>query len=237
MAKSFSDLWTEFWKWNDAHPAGAFLFRGQADNKPIIPKIGRAEYNYGEVQERELFRAFQRSARPFVQIPISSDWEWLALAQHHGAPTRLADWTTSPLVAAWFAVTSYPLDTDAMLFGLDVDSPSIETFDVATQTTAHNATYADPLKVKSTVLLLETAPVTSRITTQRGIFTLHGDPTKALPIPSTDQFVIPKDLRLAFQGRLLDLGVDASHIYPDLDGLCKTLDWRLRSGKGFSAFA
>jgi hypothetical protein len=35
----------------------------------------------------------------------------------------------------------------------------------------------------------------------------------------------------------MDLGVDASHIFPDIDGLCRVLDWRMRTGKTFSAFA
>jgi hypothetical protein len=50
-------------------------------------------------------------------------------------------------------------------------------------------------------------------------------------------FSLPKALRTEFQSRLMDLGVDASHIFPDIDGLCKSLDWRLKSGKALSAFA
>jgi hypothetical protein len=77
-----------------------------------------------------LHDAFKRAARPFVPNPLSSDWEWLALAQHHGAPTRPADWSTSPLVAAWFAATSYPEDTDAAIFRLEKGRTHIEAFDV-----------------------------------------------------------------------------------------------------------
>jgi hypothetical protein len=231
MAKpSISKLWTEFWAWCERHPAGAFVFRGQGKAFPIVPKIGRTGYNYSLVNERKVLAAFKRAARPFVQTPVESDWEWLALAQHHGAPTRLVDWSTSPLVAAWFAVSSAPEDADAILFALSINNDgTFETYDLATQKSASGGQHPDPLDVKIRVLLFEAAPVTSRITTQRGIFTLFGDPTKPLHVP--EHFSIPQALRRPFQARLLDIGIDASHIYPDLDGLGKTLDWRAKVGK------
>lgn len=94
-----------------------------------------------------------------------------------------------------------------------------------------------PLALRRGIYLIETAQVSRRITTQRRIFTLHGDPTTPLVVPSTETFPIPRALRTDFQSRLMDLGIDASHIYPDIDGLCRSLDWRYRSGKAFSAFA
>jgi hypothetical protein len=235
VALTFAELWSSFWGWLEVHPTSAFLFRGQADKSPIVPKIGRGAYNYDRARERALYNAFVRAARPFLPIPLRSDWEWLALAQHHGAPTRLADWSTSPLVAAWFAVTSYPETTDAVIFALELTSDDIETLDIATGMSASGARFDDPFAMNKGVFVIETAPVSARITTQRGIFTVHGDPRQALDVPADDAFDIPNALRSDFQGRLLDLGIDASHIYPDLEGLCKTLDWKFKSGRSFSS--
>jgi hypothetical protein len=233
----FPELWTEFWVWVGKHPTGQFIFRGQGDKRPIIPKIGREGYAYEPAREKELHDAFVRAARPLVSVPIYSTWEWLALAQHHGAPTRLADWSTSPLVAAWFAVTSYPQDTDAAIFALELVRDDLQTLNITTGEAASGVTINDPFVVKKGVYLIETASVSARITTQRGIFTLHGKPTDPLAIPPDHTFDIQRIFRPDFQGRLLDLGIDASHIYPDLDGLCKTLDWKLKSGRGFSSIA
>ncbi len=221
----------------DLHPAASNLFRGQADkNLPIIPKIGRSTgvYHYRSGQELDLFNAFKRAARPFVRAPLFSDWEWLALAQHHGAPTRLADWSTSPLVAAWFAVSS-DSTTDAAVFALDLTRADIETLDTATGASARGGTFDGPFKLKKGVYVIETAAVSPRITTQRGIFALHGEPTVPLDVLPKDRFDIPNVVRGDFQKQLLDVGIDASHIYPDLDGVCKTLDWKLKSGVGFSS--
>lgn len=236
MATKKSDPWKKFLEWADQHGGGAYLFRGQGDTSPIKPKIARPDYNYSASREKSLFNAFISRARPFVRMPIASEWEWLALAQHHGAPTRLTDWSTSALVAAWFAVTSHPLDTPAAVYALETERDDIKSVNASNGQVSDGSMLASPLDINSGVYLMETSPVSTRITTQRGLFTLHGEPNTPLCIPKGHCFMIPTDERAVLQNKLLDFGIEASHIFPELDGLCKSLDWRMRTGKGFLAF-
>jgi hypothetical protein len=55
--------------------------------------------------EEHILRNFMRYSRPHLATPPVNEWEVLVAAQHHGVPTRLLDWTYSPLVAAHFATT------------------------------------------------------------------------------------------------------------------------------------
>lgn len=234
VPKSFAELWAELWLWTNVRPSGEFFFRGQGGRKPIIPKIGRSDYHYDAAREQDLFKVFKSTVRPLITVQPANDWEWLALAQHHGVPTRLVDWSTNVLVACWFAVTSF-IPGDAIIYALDAARADIRFCDTATGRTRDGPSLIDPLDFTAGIYLIESSPVSPRITTQRGIFTAHGAPQVELSIPPADEFIIPETLRSEMQAQLLDIGLDASHIYPGIDGLCQTLDWRFKSGKGFSA--
>ncbi|OBQ67807.1 FRG domain-containing protein [Mesorhizobium erdmanii] len=56
---------------------------------------------------------FRRQARPFLERPLTNEFEWMFLAQHHGLPTRLLDWSTNALVALYFAVASVPASAES----------------------------------------------------------------------------------------------------------------------------
>ena len=84
------------------------IFRGVTDaSYPLLTTAGRMkireEFQLREI-EKHILRTFQERAVPFLEFQPKNDWEWLAIAQHHGLPTRLLDWTRNALVAAYFAV-------------------------------------------------------------------------------------------------------------------------------------
>jgi hypothetical protein len=242
VRSDFQSVWKRFWSWSERHPGGEFLFRGQAGDTPLVPKVGRPGYASNASKERAMLQAFERGAFPFLKDKLDS-FELLALAQHHGAPTRLLDWSTTPLVASWFAVSSFPEEDDARLYALDLNRSDLrrmfelkENGPTGTPESSAEGSEPDAFTLPTGVWLLETAQVSSRITTQRGIFTLHTNPTERLSVPKKDEFVIPKDVRKEFHKRLIDLGIDAALIYPDLDGLCRRLDWLMKFEKPLTAF-
>ena len=72
--------------------------------------------------EAAMIKLFKQQSRPHLDEMPSSEWEWLFLMQHHRPPTRLLDWSQSPLVGVYFALydkEEHHRNDDAALWFLD----------------------------------------------------------------------------------------------------------------------
>lgn len=86
-----------------------FIFRGQRTDEPLLPRLARVapKGQFANI-ERLMSKEFERTSLALTDRGLASKLDFLSVAQHHGLPTRLLDWTSSALAGLWFAVEKPP---------------------------------------------------------------------------------------------------------------------------------
>jgi hypothetical protein len=181
------------------YDARTVIYRGVKSTKfPLIPKIGRVvppdSMKSREANEKEILRLFKEQALPYLNVVPHNDWDWLALGQQHGLPTRLLDWTANPLVACYFAVEEQSED-DSVIYAYDIKSYIVI------------EKHGDPSKYNKVGKFIP-KHLTRRITTQGGLFTIHPDPYVPFEARELRKIIIPNTLRATLKKTLSNYGVD-----------------------------
>ena len=107
-----------------------YVFRGMASKdwtiKTSLQRLGQKDDKRQDSIEQSILLNF-RSNSPSDTLPPDSSWlSWLTLAQHHGCPTRLLDFSESPLVSLYFATEDETMDNeDGVIWCLQVKNCSL----------------------------------------------------------------------------------------------------------------
>jgi len=190
------------------------LCRGVSNHEyPLLPSLFRHPNIEGADQrEHNLMWVFKAHARGHLKNLPENELEWLTIAQHHGLPTRLLDWSLSPLTALQFSVQSLS-QSDGAVYIYDVGKFSKQ----------------EEIELSSLEQIVAFFPshATDRITAQSGMFTIHPTNQKKLENNRIIKILIPAKRKKYFLEKLVKYGIHQGTLFPDLDGISSYVRYQL----------
>ena len=235
-------LFADTWQAPLSRFRGSFAYRGMGSAaKPLVSTLGRLESKH----EQHLLRNFRKYAHR-DSVTVDSVWNWLALAQHHGLPTRLLDWTFSPLVALHFA--TFDLDRygeDGVVWRVAFDKVHAllparlkqvlddEDADVFTAEmlcrSAKTLGEFDGLSKTPFAVFFEPPSLDDRIVNQFALFAFLSNPADSMDQwlqahPGLSmRIIIPAALKWEVRDKLDQANINERVLFPGLDGLSRWL--------------
>lgn len=218
-----------------------YAFRGASRvDSHLITALMRLGGKY-EAVENHLLRNFRKYAHSNA-VSGDSIWNWMAVGQHHGLPTRLLDWTYSPLVALHFATKDLQsFGQDSILWCVDYEKtnhylpPKLQKLlqqegsYVFTAEMLHSAAASlrdfDQIDSKHFVVFFEPPSLDDRIVNQFALFSLMSTPRADLEQwledkPETyKRIIIPASLKAEVRDKLDQANITERVMFPGLDGL------------------
>lgn len=245
------DTWDQFIRLTGE--LDGWAFRGQRNAAwPLISSLSRHLMSF--VPQRSLWverearsiRVFRRKAHNYLNDPqvLEDPLRCLALMQHHGAPTRLLDFTKSPFVAAYFALERstepsavFALNTPAIWDLAPTDFPGLSRDEVDPRDPERFKRYftgtANPV-----VWTGEPNQLDRRLVAQSGMFVLPGAVDETIdkllegyssPSPLILKYSLSPDMRLAGMRELYRMNITYATLFPDLDGLARSMAFELET--------
>lgn len=214
-------------------------YRGQSDfDWNLTPGIFRYS---DEVSELTLMTRFKQSASLLLDTSPKDDFDWMFLMQHYGVPTRLLDWTESPLVALYFAVNNKEKETDSslwMLKPIELNKKSniktkeknfIPSFDDEFLTSYDTDSINSNKHVELSPIASRNNP---RIQAQLGVFTIHHldkEPIdKFCDSKILLKYKIPKESKESLRKELELLSINTFSLFPELSSIGEILKGKLK---------
>jgi len=234
-------LYSDSWNMGLQRYRSPFVFRGLSDMnyrlETTLIRLG------GEFQKLEahLLRNFRKYAhRDMVQG--DSTWHWLSVAQHHGLPTRLLDWTYSPFVAMHFATANITkFDIDGAIWAVnyldvhrylpeklqvELDRVGAHAFDVEMLSkTVKSFRSLNSIASDDFALFFEPASIDDRIVNQFALFSMMSNPVAVFDEwlvkhqISFKKVIIPTSLKWEVRDKLDQANITERVLFPGLDGL------------------